>query len=149
MNDVKYAIIPKFPNYKVASDGTVYKIYLGGLKPLKGSINNNGFRTVTLRYNDRFKIISVSHLVAKLFLPNPNNYHFVKHLDGNILNNNVENLQWCYNNRSKTKVKCVDTGEIFDSVKDVANKYLTTNDYITDSIRNDRVCFGHRFTYVD
>lgn len=33
-------------------------------------------------------------LVAEHFLPNPNNYKYVKHIDGNISNNHVENLQW-------------------------------------------------------
>ena len=34
-------------------------------------------------------------MVAQLFIPNPNNYPEVNHIDGNKLNNNINNLEWC------------------------------------------------------
>ena len=33
-------------------------------------------------------------LVAEAFLENTNGHRFVRHRDGNVLNNNVENLAW-------------------------------------------------------
>ena len=37
----------------------------------------------------------VHRLVAKAFIPNPNNYAYVDHIDGNRTNNVARNLRWC------------------------------------------------------
>lgn len=58
---------------------------------LTSVINNRGYYSV--RCNNRTKM--VHRLVAECFIPNPKNKPFVNHLDGNKLNNNVENLEWC------------------------------------------------------
>lgn len=34
------------------------------------------------------------YMVASAFIPNPNNYKYVKHLDGDTLNSEVSNLAW-------------------------------------------------------
>ena len=34
-------------------------------------------------------------LLAKAFIPNPNNYPIINHIDGNKLNNSLDNLEWC------------------------------------------------------
>ena len=36
----------------------------------------------------------ISWLVAEVFIPNPNNYKYVWHLDGNQKNHDVKNLKW-------------------------------------------------------
>jgi hypothetical protein len=43
---------------------------------------------------NKCKKLYIHTLVAKTFLDNPNYYKFVKHIDGNKLNNNIENLKW-------------------------------------------------------
>lgn len=37
----------------------------------------------------------VHRLVAKAFVPNPNNYEFIDHIDGTRNNNHYTNLRWC------------------------------------------------------
>lgn len=60
-----------------------------------GKVNKFGYLTVTISVNSKKKNLSVHRLVAQSFIPNPKNKPQVNHIDGNKLNNNVENLEWC------------------------------------------------------
>lgn len=43
----------------------------------------------------RSKKFLLHRIVAKAFIPNPNNYPEINHKDENKLNNAVDNLEWC------------------------------------------------------
>ena len=61
---------------------------------LQGSIANNGYRMVHLRYRID-KVCSVHRLVMKAFKPCDEMDDLqVNHIDGNKLNNNLNNLEW-------------------------------------------------------
>lgn len=62
-------------------------------KFLTGTILHT-YRYINFRWNHKQKNKSVHRLVAEAFLPNPNNLPYVHHIDGNRLNNKLENLQW-------------------------------------------------------
>ena len=62
------------------------------LKPLK---TNTGYYRIDLKQNQKDKYMLIHRLVAETFIPNPNNYPVVNHIDGDITNNKSSNLEWC------------------------------------------------------
>lgn len=73
---------------------------LGNVKTIKGKIlkqrlDKDGYYQVNLYYNGLETTKKVHRLIALTFLPNPNNYPVVNHIDGNKTNNHISNLEWC------------------------------------------------------
>ncbi len=63
-------------------------------RPVKQWKNHRGYSLVTLSKDGVNKGISSHILVAKAFIPNPNNFPEVNHIDGNKDNNAASNLEW-------------------------------------------------------
>lgn len=63
-------------------------------KILKQGKNNNGYLCVKLCKEGKMKNCRVHRLVANAFIPNPNNFPTVNHIDENKENNQVDNLEW-------------------------------------------------------
>jgi len=63
-------------------------------KPLKPSINHNGYQVVNLMVNNKRVGVAVHTLVARAFCDGYKENLTVNHKDGNKLNNNSENLEW-------------------------------------------------------
>lgn len=58
--------------------------------------NSKGYATVSLGHGrGNSKSIKLHRLVLTHFKSNPHNYPEINHIDGNKLNNRVENLEWC------------------------------------------------------
>lgn len=56
---------------------------------------NKGYRRICLTKNKIEKNKHIHQLVAEAFIPNPNNYKYVNHINGVKTDNRVENLEWC------------------------------------------------------
>jgi hypothetical protein len=83
---------PNYSNYLIYEDGTILnkvsKIILRVFEPK--IVKRKRVRLV----NDQGEKLELdlAHIVAELFLENPKGHKFIKHLDGNILNNHYKNL---------------------------------------------------------
>lgn len=91
--------------YIIFKDGSIYSnIYGSFIKPFI----QNGSLYVRVSENYKRKEFKLDILLAKVFIPNPNNYKDITHIDGNKLNNDLANLQWISKDESdklKGKVK--------------------------------------------
>lgn len=80
--------------YVYKSNGKIYINALLKEKILKKNIRQ-GYYAVKLYKNNKKVNFPVHRLVAKAFISNLEDKPCVNHKDGNKLNNNVKNLEWC------------------------------------------------------
>lgn len=85
-----------YTDYLVGQDGTIFGKY-STKKPLKTEVHD-GYNKVLFSLGTGEKRIAkwyrVDYLVASTYLSNPHGFRFIKHKDGNQLNDRVENLEW-------------------------------------------------------
>ena len=69
-------------------------VYVSSESIMRTGVSQSGYKRVGLR-KDGVTITKKIHvLLAKHFIPNPNNYPVVRHLNDNKLDNRLENLAW-------------------------------------------------------
>lgn len=82
--------------YQISNKGNVKSLSFnrsGKNRILKFGVND-GYFVVMLYKNKLRKNCSVHRLVANEFIPNPDGKEQINHIDGNKVNNCVENLEW-------------------------------------------------------
>lgn len=149
--------VPGFITYEVSSTGLIRNIKTG--KVLRQHENNCGYKTVYLASHDCGKRVLVHRIVAGAFIKNPGNLPLVNHKDGNKLNNNVDNLEWCTHSwnqqhrrnvlkKGLRKVQCVETGTIYESVKSAAEQNGSFIPNVVRACQNGSTASGFHWTYV-
>ena len=163
---IEWKPIPNYENlYEVSNTGEIRSI-----KPryknkqiLKACVGSRGYLVVTLCNKSTQKSYNVHRLVAKAFIPNPDNLPCINHKDENRTNNNVDNLEWCtykYNNtygnrldkyiskRGKS-VMCVETNKVYRSTQE-ASKLTGVNQGGISSCCNGKrnVAGGFHWVFV-
>jgi hypothetical protein len=85
----RFKMLPRVLNCTNGQRTTKEKIVTG--------CNSNGYRRVVLK-KDRIRLqIDLHILIARTFIPNPNNLPFINHKNEDKGDNRVENLEWCDN----------------------------------------------------
>ena len=103
MGEIWKAIEGTNGRYEVSNTGKVRSLNYnktGKIKELNQKIDKYGYCIVILHMDKKQKYPTVHRLVAKAFIPNPDNLPQVNHIDGNKQNNNVDNLEWCTNSEN-------------------------------------------------
>lgn len=82
-----------FPNYSIDCSGRVLNLKTG--KYLLGQKNSkSGYWSVQLSNKGKKKRLYIHRIVAMAFLDNPENKATVNHINGNLDDNTIENLEW-------------------------------------------------------
>ncbi len=88
----------KLPRFSVTDGGLIISNKTG--KQIKTAVNKYGYERLSVVIGSRTDgsrkhlNLKVHRMIAETFLLNKKNLPTVNHLDGNKLNNNVENLEW-------------------------------------------------------
>ena len=117
--------------FKISNTGKLIRVKNSPNMPdnnvLKGEVTKFGYRQYHMRLKGVSKRLKAHRLVAEAFIPNPNNLPQVNHIDGDKLNNNVKNLEWCdqkHNNRHAlaTGLREIDMQQVRNMHKTMAKK---------------------------
>nr|QBK86242.1 MAG: HNH endonuclease [Marseillevirus LCMAC102] len=153
MDNTKH--IPDFSKYSITSDGIIFNNRTK--RQIKQQCGGD-YMTVNI-FNDAMerKTRSIHRLVACTYIPNPDNLPIVNHKDGDKLNNNVENFEWCthrHNNLHARKNNLQGTYEREVVQIDSTGKEIASFKSLVDAMRQTgidsrligNVCRGRRRT---
>lgn len=144
----------------------------GGFYHVKGKIlkprtEKDGYFRIGLKKDRTQKFYRINRLVAKTFIPNPNNLPVVNHKDENKENNVWTNLEWCTQLYNVNYGDGINKRKLKRSIKikqyDLNGNYIKTWDSINDAIRcyngNTQICQcckgkrkqanGYKWKYAD
>ena len=118
---------------------------------LCAKIMGTGYETVILPNKGVCIEYKIHRLVAKAFIPNPEQLPQINHLDGNTMNNHVSNLEWCdaYTNmmhaiRTGLRRTGVGSHQTPFAVTDATGKVLRAYPSMKEMVREERLKPAHR-----
>ena len=112
--------IKDFPNYKINENGEIYSKIRNRL--LKSKMNK-GYIKICLRKNNKGYTKTLHRLLGIQYLPNPNNFPCIDHINRDKLDNSLTNLRWVsYATNAKNKSSKKNATSIYVGVRKTHNK---------------------------
>ena len=120
-----------FPSYNGSSEGRIVNVRTQHI--LSPTITDSGHAVVGLRRNNKTYFVRVRRVIAQTFLGDHPGME-VRNQDGDPSNNRVDNLEWITRSESvkrtylngtkkpwrQISVRVVETGEVYETIKDCA-----------------------------
>jgi hypothetical protein len=143
--------------YEVSDLGVIKSLHKRNLgKKIKQRVDRGYYYTVRLNKNGVEYTKYIHRLLAETFLPNPLHKSFVNHINGNQLDNDLNNLEWVSHSENishafkaglckipdhlKKKIVDTSTGKAFHSIRDAAKlnnlTYSTCKNYLNGNRKN-------------
>ena len=145
INNISGKKLKKYDKYIISNNGKVYDIKSNEITPID---KNSKYIRYRLFSNGNKTNYHVHKLIATLYIPNPNNYTEVDHIDADPKNNDVSNLRWCTHSQNmKHDAELRQTGKKVNQI-DINTKQIIT---IFNSIEEARVYLtnGNPRTLID
>lgn len=155
--------------YEISNLGNCRKVgSTTNLKPKKEK-SENGYEKSYIRYcliyDNKPHYRRAHRLVAEAWIPNPNNFPQVNHIDEDKQNNSVNNLEWCTQSHNirhslslhakrksnkRKRIRCIETGEAFESIRQACRHFNITKKRIQDMLNGvQKTAAGHTFEVIE
>lgn len=86
----------EYKGFLVDEELNIYNKHTGN--KITPHVGSDGYVHVSCRIgNGKVNRNRLHVILANCFIPNPNEYKYINHIDSNKLNNKLENLEWCTN----------------------------------------------------
>jgi len=139
--------LKEFPGYYITEDGKVFSKRTFGPQDNRGTnfrelkfFSKRGYLTVGLMKNNKQYTKAVHRLVAETFIPNPNNFPQVNHINELKYDNRVCNLEWVNNQKNSEHslsrwiwtIENINDGTIYECTN--LRKWCRENEVIVENL---------------
>lgn len=156
----------EYDGFLVDDDLNIYSKRSG--KKLSSFLGTDGYMHIRYRVgNKKYHENRVHVILGHCFIPNPNNYKYINHIDSNKLNNELTNLEWCTNsynvlhgwrsgnrvhkNRTRVKVEYKNTMiGTYNSIRECARELQLDRHKIARILKGElrQDYLGYLFSYI-